>query len=226
MSDNEWQQVTKSVTTSDNEWQRVTTNYNEWYNEWKQVTRSDSLWFFQQIFLFSQIRNEPTTTHPKENYLNVEEDLEEDLVCDTYNFMKIVWHKHNVMISSFVGSGHPVKCSYEIPLNTYQSEGTSRVFGVFFFFKWQFLFSHMLRLFQNSFNFGEATSSHFSRVSTLTQQLLLRSSYFFRATGFFWEALFSEHSLFSKQLFFQNNYFSRVKLLPSSHFLRIESSLG
>ena len=131
-SDNAWQQVTKSVTTSDNEWQRVTTNYNEWYNEWKQVTRSDSLWFFQQIFLFSQIRNEPTTTHPKENYLNVEEDLEEDLVCDTYNFMKIVWHKHNVMISSFVGSGHSVKCSYEIPLNTYQSEGTSRVFGGFF----------------------------------------------------------------------------------------------
>ena len=140
--------------------------------------------------------------------------------------MKIVWHKHNVMISSFVGSGHPVKCSYEIPLNTYQSEGTSRVFGGFFSSNGDFFSPICCDFFQNSFNFGEATSSHFFRVSTSTQQLLLRSSYFFRATGFFWEALFSEHSLFSKQLFFQNNYFSRVKLLPSSHFLRIESSLG
>ena len=29
-------------------------------------------------------------------------------------FMKIVWHKHNLMISSSFGSGHPIKYSYEI----------------------------------------------------------------------------------------------------------------
>ena len=29
--------------------------------------------------------------------------------------MKIVWRKHNLMISSSVGSGHPGKYSYEIP---------------------------------------------------------------------------------------------------------------
>ena len=28
--------------------------------------------------------------------------------------MKIVWHKHNLMISSSVGSGDPGKYSYEI----------------------------------------------------------------------------------------------------------------
>ena len=32
-----------------------------------------------------------------------------------YRFMKIVWHKHNLMISSSVGSGHPDKQSYKIP---------------------------------------------------------------------------------------------------------------
>ena len=29
--------------------------------------------------------------------------------------MKTVWYKHNLMISSSVGSGHYGKCSYEIP---------------------------------------------------------------------------------------------------------------
>ena len=29
--------------------------------------------------------------------------------------MKIVWHKHNLMISLSVDSGHPGKYSYEIP---------------------------------------------------------------------------------------------------------------
>ena len=61
----EWQRVTTSGTTSDNEWQRVIGNDNEWYNEWQ----------FQLIFLFFQIKQEPTTKHPKENFLNLEEDL-------------------------------------------------------------------------------------------------------------------------------------------------------
>ena len=86
MSDNEWQrvvkQVTTSSTTSDNEWQRVTTSDKEcqqWQamttsgttsdNEWQRVTMSAN-------FSFSfQIRCEPTTKHPKENSLNLEEDL-------------------------------------------------------------------------------------------------------------------------------------------------------
>ena len=140
--------------------------------------------------------------------------------------MKIVWHKHNVMISSFVGSGHPVKCSYEIPLNTYQSEGTSRVFGGFFSSNGDF-FSPICCDFFRTVLILEKLLLH-----TFSELVLRHNSYFFGVAisseqlVFFWEALFSEHSLFSKQLFFQNNYFSRVKLLPSSHFLRIESSLG
>ena len=46
----EWQRVTTSGTTNDNEWQRVTISAN---------------------FSFFQIREEPTTKHPKENSLNL-----------------------------------------------------------------------------------------------------------------------------------------------------------
>ena len=81
------------------EWKRVTTNDNEWYNEWQRVvqrvttssttsdkewqrmTTSDKEWQWVIIsanFLF--FREEPTNRHPKENPLNLEEDLEEDLL--------------------------------------------------------------------------------------------------------------------------------------------------
>ena len=77
-SGNEWQRMT----TSDNEWhrvvQRVTTSDNEWYKEWQWVTRNDKEW--QRVTIsanisFFQIREEATTKHPKENSLNIEEDL-------------------------------------------------------------------------------------------------------------------------------------------------------
>ena len=69
-----------------NEWQRMTTNDNEWYNEWQRVVQwvktSDNEWYneWQRVtilpnFSFSQIREEPTTKHTKENSLNLEEGL-------------------------------------------------------------------------------------------------------------------------------------------------------
>ena len=70
----------------------------------------------------------------------------------------------------------------------------------------------MLPLFQDNFILGEATSSHFFRVTTSTQQLLFRGSYFFVTAAFF--------------LLFQNSYFfAGAKLPQSSHFLIIGSSL-
>ena len=60
------------MTTSDNEWQRVVqrviTSGSMNDNEWQQVTISANFSFFQ-------IREEATTKHPKENSLNIEEDL-------------------------------------------------------------------------------------------------------------------------------------------------------
>ena len=76
-----------SGTSSDNEWyewQRMTTSNNEWYNEPQRMTTSDNEWqrmtksemTFQLIFLFFfQIKEEPTTKHPKEKFLHLEEDL-------------------------------------------------------------------------------------------------------------------------------------------------------
>ena len=107
------------------------------------------------------------------------------------------------------------------------------------FFKWRFPFSYIAspkiklswkccyirsNFFRTTF-FGEATSSHFFRVTTLTQQLLFRSSYFFRAATFFRNSLYKTVAS-SQQLYFHNSYFSRLKLLLSSHFLGIGSSLG
>ena len=95
-SDNEWQRVTTSDTTSDNEWQQATTKGKEWYNEWQRVvqrmttsdserqrvTTNDNEWYkeWQRVtisvnFSFFQIRGEPTTKHPRENSLNLNEDL-------------------------------------------------------------------------------------------------------------------------------------------------------
>ena len=58
----------------------------------------------------------------------------------------------------------------------------------------------------------------------MTQQLLSRSSYFFRTaaflrSSFLWTVTFS-------LLLFQNSFFFRAKLLQSSHFLRIGIYLG
>ena len=51
----------------------MTTNDKELYNEWQPVVISANFTFFR-------IRKEPTTNHPKENFLNLEEDFEEKLL--------------------------------------------------------------------------------------------------------------------------------------------------
>ena len=76
----------------------------------------------------------------------------------------------------------------------------------------------MLPLFQDNFILGEATSSHFFRVTTSTQQLLFRDSYFFRTAAFF---PFFRTVNFSQELFFQNSFFFGANLLQSRHVLRI-----
>ena len=92
------------------------------------------------------------------------------------------------------------------------------------FFKQPFPFSHKQRLFQDSFVFGEATSSHFFRVTNLTQQLLSRSSYLFRTAAFLRSSSF--RTVAFSQLLFQSSLFFRAKLLQSSQFLRTGNYLG
>ena len=90
------------------------------------------------------------------------------------------------------------------------------------FFQIAFPFLHMLPLFQDNSILVETTSSHFSRLTTLTQQLLFPGSYFFRTAAVF---SFFRTVTFSEELFFHNSFFLGVKILHSSHFLRTGSSL-
>ena len=71
---NEWERVAQQMTTSDNEWRRVTTSGKEW-QRLVRVTISGNFSLFYLYFFFFQIREEPTTKHLRENFLNLEEDL-------------------------------------------------------------------------------------------------------------------------------------------------------
>ena len=62
----EWQRVT----TNDKEWQRMTTSGTTSDNECQRVTIPANF-----SFSFFQIKEEPSTKHPKENFLILEEDL-------------------------------------------------------------------------------------------------------------------------------------------------------
>ena len=95
---------------------------------------------------------------------------------------------------------------------------------------WDFFFQMMIslpsyddflmisRLLKDSFNFGEATSSHF-RVTTSIKQLLFQGSYFFRTDFLFGDAHFSEQSFFISVIF-------QSETSTEQPILRIESSLG
>ena len=117
-------------------------------------------------------------------------------------------------------------------MNTFQGEETSlennfnlnRITSLIFFFFLQIAISLLacVATFSGQLYFGEANFSHFFRVTTSTQQLHFRSRYFFRAAAFF---SFFRTATFSKKLFFQNSFFFRTKILQSSHFLRMRSSL-
>ena len=80
----------------------------------------------------------------------------------------------------------------------------------------------MLPLFQDNLILVEATSSNFFSVTTSTQQSLFRAKYFFRTAAVF---SFFRTATFSQEFFFQNSFFFGAKMLQSSHFLRIGSSL-
>ena len=103
-------------------------------SEWQRVVRLAN-------FPLSQIREEPTTMQLKETYYTLSRILKRGYWIKSRNkplrrsidrknmelrqlfclsdkqlkFWKIVWHKHYLLISSLVGSGHFDKYSYETP---------------------------------------------------------------------------------------------------------------
>ena len=84
----------------------------------------------------------------------------------------------------------------------------------------------MLPLFQDNFTLGEATSSHFFRVTTSTQQLLFWDSYFFRTAAFslffrtvtFSQEVFFRIASFSERNFYRRGTFWEWEVLYSSYF--------
>ena len=77
-SDNEWYNEWQRVITSDNKWQRMATSDKKWQRMVQRVTTNDNEWQRVTIsanFSFFQVREESTTKHPKENSLNLEENL-------------------------------------------------------------------------------------------------------------------------------------------------------
>ena len=72
-SDSEWQRVLQQVTTSNNKLERMTTSGATSDKEWHRMTMSG---YFDQCPFFP----EEATRHPKDNPLNLEEDLEKDLL--------------------------------------------------------------------------------------------------------------------------------------------------
>ena len=147
--------------------------------------------------------------------------------------MKTAWYKHNLMISSSVGSGHPGKYSYETPHEYLQG--------------WGNLLGKIISVNRNHWSnlvsfFSQITIFLLAYVATFSGQLYFGRSYFFTLfqsnyfdttvtfSGklfFITAAFFSffRTVTFSQELFFQNSFFFGAKLLQSSHFLRIGSSL-
>ena len=78
--------------------------------------------------------------------------------------------------------------------------------------------------FFRTISFWEKLLPHtYFRVTTSTQQLHFRGSYFLRTAAFF---SFFRTVTFSRELFSQNSFFFGAKLLQSKHFLRIRSFYG
>ena len=113
--------------------------------------------------------------------------------------MKIVWYKHNLMISSSVGYDHPVKYSYEIPHEHLSGSGNDNFLSRIccdFFRQLYYCKSYFFTLFQSNI-FQSNTQVTFS------EQLFLQRSCFFEELLFqnshFFSAFFS-----SEQLLFQS----------------------
>ena len=121
------------------------------------------------------------------------------------------------MISSSVVYGHSTKYSYEI-LHEYLLLMVISLLAY-------------VAIFSDSFIFGKATSSHFFRVTffKVTQELLFRSSSFFRTAAFFEDLLFQNCHFFPYFVFiiifffFQNSYFCRAKLIPYTERSHLEN---
>ena len=127
--------------------------------------------------------------------------------------MKIVWHKHNLINASSVGSGHPQKYSSEISRECLPWWGNLSV--KITTIKGNHWFN--LGLFSNG-DFTSPICNNFYRTALFLEKLLFHTSpeLLLRQNSCFFRAAIS-----SEQLLFWGAPFSEQSLLHSSYFLRI-----
>ena len=168
------------------------------------------------------------------------------VIQTTLKVLKIVWHKHYLVISSLVSSGHPDKYSYEIPHEFLPGRGklSGKMISIkrnpyfnlgLFVFKWWFPFSIFATFsgqlyFRRSNFFKLLWSNCFDATVTLSEQLFLQSSCFFkelcfRKIHFLASIIFPEYLIFrsetsSEQPLLENilRKFFRAVTFRKSHF--------
>ena len=154
--------------------------------------------------------------------------------------MKIVLHKHDLIISSSVGSGHSDKYSYVIPhehlsgrqshLGKIISIKYNRQFNLGFFFQMAIsLLTYAANLpgqlcFWRSQFFTLLQSNYFCTAVTFSEELLLQSSCFFGGAPFSEQSLLRSCYFFSEKLLFQSKTSTEQPLLLEEEFFRIKTS--
>ena len=139
--------------------------------------------------------------------------------------MKIVWHKHNLMISSSVGSGqYSWGISYEYLL------GWENLLGKIISIKRNHYFNLFFFFFSNS-DFPYRICCDFFRTTLFLEKLLCHTlsawlrrrhnSYIFGAAVFSEKLLFSS---FSEQSIFRSSYFIRIASFSEQKFYRAVTS--
>ena len=118
------------------------------------------------------------------------------------------------MISSSVGSGYPGKIFiWDSPWILIRMKEPLGDLG--YFFQMAISLLHYVATCSEQFCFWKRCFSNFFRVTTSTQQLLFRSSCFFRAASFFFEEF-----LFQSSDFFRSSYFCRIATFSERNFYR------
>ena len=120
--------------------------------------------------------------------------------------MKIVWHKHNLIISSLVCFGHHDNYSHDysslFPINTYQGQGACR---------WEQFLLNVITKFRIFFQMAISLLAY---VAAFAVKLYYWGNYFFtllqinyfHTSYFFGAAISSELLLFLRSVLFQNSY--------------------
>ena len=136
--------------------------------------------------------------------------------------LKRIWHKHDLVISSLVGSGHTDKYSHE------HSSGYGNLLGKIISIKRNHrdFFGYFFQLGMSLLRYlGQLYFRRNYFFTLFTQQLLFRSNYFFWAAVFLEELRF-RNCIFLVAVIFSECLLFKAKLLPSSHLLRIGYLLG